>query len=233
MRRTRGSPGLGTKERKKEGERELRDIEAIRETTAPGNWTLVTRTRLRGKSDSAPSLSEYNCIYLDSPDWIIIVNERPRERDALLGYSLDRARAQTFSLPNESLLNFPAIQSLLLSLLVSLSFKERETHSSLRCIFAPKFRFSTALDYRNIIRLTEDRIFKENFWQETSYISYSTAVFRLAFCSMGSRSTFHFQRSVLSMLSRRKKNYLCLGSRKFPPSRLWSSYFRRRTIIPP
>lgn len=209
MRRTCGSSGLGTKERKKEGERELRDVETIRETTAPGNWTLVTRTRLRGKSDSAPSLSEYNCIYLDSPDWIIIVNEKPRERER------ETLSSDTPSIERElKHFRFPMrVYSTFrrFSLFCYLSLSPYPLKNAKRILHsAVSSRLSFVLPphstiVNNIIRLTEDRIFKENFWQKTSYISYSTAVFRLAFRSMGSRSTFHFQCSVLSILSRRKK----------------------------
>lgn len=71
-------------------------------------------------------------------------------------------------LSNESLLNFPAIQSLLLSLTVFLSFKKGETPQtrfSLRCILAPSFLSFYLTILRNIyfIRSIEDGIWSKNF----------------------------------------------------------------------
>lgn len=67
-------------ERKKEGKGAERRSRRYEKPPPPG-IELWLPARLRSKSDSAPSLSEYNCIYLDSPDWII--GERG-ERETLL-----------------------------------------------------------------------------------------------------------------------------------------------------
>jgi len=68
------------------------------------------------------------------------VNEESERRALSDPPSIEREHFDILS--NESLLNFPAIQSLLLSLAVLLSFKKGETPQtrfSLRCILAPSF----------------------------------------------------------------------------------------------
>lgn len=60
-----------TGERKKEGKGTETETSRRYEKPPPLGIELWLPARLRSKSDSAPSLSEYNCIYLDSPDWII------------------------------------------------------------------------------------------------------------------------------------------------------------------
>lgn len=57
------------KERRKE--RGQRERETSRRYEKPPPLGIELWLPARSKSDSAPSLSEYNCIYLDSPDWII------------------------------------------------------------------------------------------------------------------------------------------------------------------
>lgn len=84
--------------RKKEGRR-TEETTRRYEKPPPLGIELWLPARLRGKSDSAPSLSEYNCIYLDSPDWII--GERgERETCSLSSDLLPRSSASSnISLP--------------------------------------------------------------------------------------------------------------------------------------
>lgn len=102
-------------------ERAKKDIEAIRETIAPGNWTPVTRTTTRRKwLLAAPFfVHEYNCIYLESLDWII--GEWESEiRILLLPRSNASSNISRFS--GKSLPNFPSD-----SVLFVISLFRRET----------------------------------------------------------------------------------------------------------
>lgn len=143
MRRACGCERVGD-ERKKEGRKGDRERETSRryEKPPPLGIELWLPARLRSKNDSAPSLSEYNCIYLDSPDWIIEASEES-ERDALSDPpSIERELKHFAMRVYSTFRRFGPFCYLSLS-----SYPLRNAFPSI----VPsrlRFSFSTALDYR-------------------------------------------------------------------------------------